>query len=79
MVALVLGATEPSVFRWYYGMAEPLRIYRIRVFKLIQILERAMSKGELPIEAPRDEVATRLELVVKKYVKQVDKAPALQP
>jgi hypothetical protein len=67
-VAAVLAVSEPTIYRWMYGQAEPRDSEKIlRVRRLLAVLRRAKKEKDTPLEGSTPVRVVALVTLIKSH------------
>lgn len=67
-IAWMLAVSEPTVYRWMYGMSEPRDAIKIKMIKsLLTILRKAKRAKDTPLTGTTKERLKQLEAIVRKH------------
>lgn len=69
----IRSVTRAAAYRWIGGKAEPVEKLRMRVTKVLEILQNAVDAGDLPLKlgTPRTERKRMIAVAVGKHIQVV--------
>lgn len=67
-IALLLRASLPTLYRWFFGVNDVAAPFRGRVARLIPVLEAALESGILPAHGSAEERTQVLVEIVKLHI-----------
>ena len=65
--AALLKTSEPTVYRWFYGEAEPREVYMPNIRRLMAVFRAAAEAGDLPLQGTYDQRMTAVRDVILKH------------